>query len=254
MAGSPFDRGTSSPGIEPEFDEPYNAWLKEQNPISNSAILKAVDPIISGAVANQGAAAGPILKSKARRIVLDALPKYDPKQGPLKKFLNSHLQGLRRMAASQSNPVSVPERVALDRHHLFEVSERLEDELGRPPDDIELADAAGMPLKRIAHVRSYMRPVSEGKLSAIGEATGGDLMPGVTLPGQDTKRWALDFVYQSLPSRDRLIMEHTLGLNNKEKLNTAKLAALLRVTPAAISQRRAKIQQMVDATLQTGIM
>jgi len=54
------------------------------------------------------------------------------------------------------------------------------------------------------------------------------------------------FVYDSLGDVDKLIMEHSFGLNGKKQLSNQQIAAKLRVSPAAISIRKNKIQQELD--------
>jgi predicted transcriptional regulator len=41
-------------------------------------------------------------------------------------------------------------------------------------------------------------------------------------------------------------MEHSLGLNGKKKLSGRRIAAKLGLSPSAVSQRGARIQQQLD--------
>jgi DNA-binding NarL/FixJ family response regulator len=48
-------------------------------------------------------------------------------------------------------------------------------------------------------------------------------------------------------------MEHTLGMNNKKVLSNQEIARKLGLSPGAISQRKARIQQLLDRREDLGI-
>jgi Mn-dependent DtxR family transcriptional regulator len=60
----------------------------------------------------------------------------------------------------------------------------------------------------------------------------------------------LDFVYGDLSPTDKLIMDMTLGRNGRRTAATQDIARRLNITPGAVSQRAAKIQQMIDQRYQ----
>lgn len=242
--------------IEDDFSTPYQAWRTKPSPESSDQLLRSLDPVITSAVKTFGqGASGPLIRSRARRIVLDALPGYDSSQGKLKPYLNSHLQGLRRLAAQQANVVHVPERIMLDRIALHEATGRLTDELGRDPTDIELMDETGLHPKRLSRIRQYRMPMAEGAM--MSPSDGGDPEPfdPEILPSAGLSPAVIQFVYQSQGNPvDQLILEHSLGLNGKKKLSGQTLASRLRLTPAAVSLRKAKLQQQFDDVVRTGVL
>lgn len=235
--------------IETDMAEPYSLWKERPGPDTAAGLLKAIDPILTKTTSIYGgAAAGPLLHSRARRMALEALPRYDPKQAKLSTFLGSQLQGLRRHADKQSNPIAVPEQLRIDRHHLFEAEGKLRDELGRPPSVAELADVSGLSFKRIAAIRSAPMPVAEGSLQSAGES--GEMeqfSPAVKSPGREAAftPWT-EMVYYSVDPTDQLILEHSLGLFGKPILQNQVIARKLRVTPAAVSIRKAKLQERIN--------
>lgn len=241
--------------IEPEFEQEYSAWKADPSPKTTGALLRKLDPVIDAGVKNYGlGSSGPALKGRARRITLQALSGYDPARGRLKGYLNSHLQGLRRIATHQTAAISLPEQVMLDQQHLFEAEQRLRDDLGRPPSDLELSDETGLSMKRLAHVRSMTPAAVEGQLRAPGEdGTLEHFAPAALVPGQDSgdNAW-LDLVYRSLPPTDQVIFEHHFGWNGKPVLEAKEVAKMLRVTPARISQKKAEIQRLIDSRGELG--
>jgi hypothetical protein len=53
-------------------------------------------------------------------------------------------------------------------------------------------------------------------------------------------------VYQDLEPTDQQILEMTLGMNNRRKMSNLDIAKALNRTPAAITQRKMKIQKLLD--------
>jgi len=237
--------------LEQEYHEPYMAWKENPSPANTGALVKAVRPVIDKGIRSYGGGGGrpsPIIRSKAKQIVMDSMERYDPKQAKLQTHLMEQLKGLYRYAGQQSNILSVPERVMLDRQHLDESSRELQDWLGREPSDKEVADKTGLSLKRIKYVRQLQNPVSEGTYAARNEQNmGAPLLPAVEQQNEDA--W-VNFVYHSLAdvknSSLPVVMEYTLGLHGKPKLSTAQLAQKLNVSPGRVAQLRAQVQAKLD--------
>jgi DNA-directed RNA polymerase specialized sigma subunit len=132
---------------------------------------------------------------------------------------------------------------------LNDAENELLDNFGRPPTDVELADMTGLSTRRIKKIRAFNQPISEGMTAAH---TGGSddntnteiasVLPNYT---RHTDAW-LDFVHDDLSPTDQLIMDMTLGRNGRRRVSTQEIANKLRITPGAVSQRAAKIQDMID--------
>lgn len=245
--------------LEADFAPAYAAWKARPSLQANGHVLRAIDPVIQSAVKTYGGSApSPTLVSKARKMALEVLPRYDPKQTKLKTFLMGQLQGLRRASAKDTAIINVPEQVQLDHHHLTRAEADLRDQLGRDPSTDELADATGLSAKRIAYVRKLRMPASEGGiLQPIQGGEGDDFNdPAVrSLSGDaDAKAWHA-FVHASLTDpADQVIMEHTLGLNGRAVLSNQEIARKLGITPSAVSQRKARIQGKLDERQSLGIL
>jgi DNA-directed RNA polymerase specialized sigma subunit len=230
--------------LEEEFHAPYHVWKADPSPRNASALLQAVDPVISSALRTYGGTSpSPVLRSHAKLLVLDAAGRYDPSRAKLRTHLMTNLQGLRRVHARQTQIIGVPERVGLDLHRLHLAERDLSDKLGRDPSDAELAEHTGLSMKRLGHVRQARPGYAEGQIAARGPEGEPAFDPAVV--GADDEAW-VRFVHHDLHPADQLILEHTLGLNNKRKLSKQQIAKKLRLSPGAISQRAAKIQQLLD--------
>jgi hypothetical protein len=236
--------------LETRFAPAFHAWKADPSPVKSDDFLKTIDPIVQeGMNVYGGRASNPMMRSRARRIALDAASRYDPSKASLKTHLMAHLQGLRRYGAQQNQVIHVPEAVALDQHHLHEAEAELGDRLGRDPSDLELADLTGLSRRRIAHVRGYQPGVPEGRLAALSDegeegGTGGGYEPAVEGPDRSLLR--AQFLYHDLDPHDQVILEYGMGLNGSPRLPAAQIARRLRLSPGAVSQRASRIQRLLD--------
>ncbi len=240
---SSFDSGPSPSQLEPEYAEPFNAWKAAPSPASNASMLKTIQPVLDRGISMHVGASNPLLQSRARQIGLTSLRSYDPARSRLATHITNNLQGLKRIAAQQSNPVRVPERIAFDRHHLENYTQELTDELGREPTDYELTNRTGFSAKRLARVRSYHPGVAEGTLEDIDPSLVEHGMSPASRSGRDA--WT-GLVYDDLATIDKQILEMTLGMNGRKPATNLEIARKLRRSPGAISQRKASIQKLLD--------
>lgn len=259
--GGPKPPGSVAPptqiALEPEFQSAYSTWKSNPGPESNDVLLKSLQPIIDNAVKAYAGNASPIIKSKAKKIVIDSLPGYDPQGSKLKTYLFNQLQGLKRFSMQQGQIISVPEQVQLDHSNLKRTENELREQLGREPSTEELADAANLSVKRINYVRNLKNPMSEGFVSRPAPNSEGTDYGDPSVVGASGKKDAAawhDFVYGSLSPTDKLIMEHTMGLYGKGVLSNEQIARKLGVSPAAVSIRKNKIQQELDKRYQLNIL
>ena len=230
--------------LEPEFQGPYDSWKSDPTPDSTAAFLKEIDPVINKAIKTHVGKPNPLIRGRARRMALESLPKYDPTRSRLQTHLYNQLQGLKRYAGQQHQGVKVPERVVLDRHVVETASQELRDDLGREPSDDELSDRTGYPMKRISYVRKYNPAMSQGFFQNVGEQTGsGGFLPNIDQP--ESEAW-IRLIYEDLDPLDQNIMEYTLGLNGQPVLSNQEIAQKLRRSPGAISQRKQRIQLLLD--------
>jgi DNA-directed RNA polymerase specialized sigma subunit len=245
----PFSTQTTH-GSSAAFDDLYPQWKSGRTPEINTQIVKSLQPIIDTAVTSYaGQNASPNVRSKARLMALKALDTYDPTRGNVKTHLLSQMQSLRRLSAKEQNIISIPEQVAFDHRRLNDAENELLDSFGRPATDIELADMTGLSTRRIKKIRAFNQPISEGMTAArtgdSDDATNTEIASVLPNYTKHTDAW-LDFVHDDLSPTDQLIMDMTLGRNGRRRVSTQEIANKLRITPGAVSQRAAKIQDMID--------
>lgn len=229
--------------LEPDYQPAWDSWQKDQSPAGNAAFLKAIDPIVAKGV-KYYAGDDPLASSQGKLLALEAAKKYDPTKARLQSHILSHMQGLKRIDRDLHAVINVPERILHDSTKLREYNQELTDELGREPTDDELADRYGISKARLAKIRAFQPGLTTGQAEMINPEEGGiaSRLPGDT---SNEDLW-LDIVYQDLGTLDKKIMEYTLGLNGQPKLSNQEIAAKLGRSPGAITQRKVRIQQLLD--------
>lgn len=227
--------------LEDEYKEPYAAWKEKPGPESNAAMLKTLQPAIDRGIRAHVGEPNPLLVSRARKLALNGLHSYDPSRSRLQTHLFNQLQGLKRINRQQGQVIRAPERVSIDAYHLRNYEQELTDQLGREPTDAELANHSGFSKRRIAHVRGLQAGVPEGSLDVAAPG----IMPGMSVDPKARQSW-VEMVYDDLAPVDQKIMEHAIGLHGRPVISNTEIAAKLRRTPGAISQRKKRIQALLD--------
>ena len=233
--------------LEPEFQPHFDAWRADPSPQKAQTLLQATKPIIDSAVRSYGGTnPSPTLNSRAKLLALDAFTRYDPMRAKLRTHMMVHLQGLRRHAAREQQVIPLPERVGLDLFRLNQYENELRDKFNRDPSDMELSQHSGLSLKRIGYIRQAKPSYAEGTIAAstLGDDDQGGFSPAVLGVG-DSGHWN-EFVYHDLDPSDQVIMEHTLGMHGKRVLPKQEIARRLGISPGAVSQRAARIQEKLN--------
>jgi RNA polymerase primary sigma factor len=101
--------------------------------------------------------------------LLRAVAGYDPGKGSFVPWARLWIrQSLQQAVAERSRPFRLPTNVLWDIHELKQARERLLTELGREPEDQELADALGWGAGRVAEVmRAERIDYGEGEMDLV---------------------------------------------------------------------------------------
>jgi RNA polymerase primary sigma factor len=224
------------------MEQAYEAWRKNQTPENLNAVLDKAAPTIDSALYSY-AKGDKTLRSRARLLAAGAIRSFDPSRDvKLKTHLMSQLQPLSRAWRERSTPVKVPERVSADLYSLNRTMAAFKDNHGREPSTQELADHAGLSMKRIAHVRKYqMGPIAESALTEEEDGEKAVYHPGVSR--EDPRKIWAEYVYHDLDPVNQKILEWKNGLHGQPVLSVNDIAKRLGVTAGAVSQRSAAIAQ-----------
>lgn len=217
------------------------AWNKDPNEETTSAVLQKLKPTISSAMNSYAPGHAKDLAVKAATLTLQALKSYDPSRGtdPSTHVFNN-LKRLNRYASRRQNIIPVSERASMESRMVQQARAEFMDTYDREPSDMELADETGFSVKKIQKILTGARVVSDtSTLNPENQAS--------TIYAPDTTEDDYyDYVYRSVGPIDQKIMEWSSGHGGRKPLKIADIAAKLHITPAAVSQRRTKILNMMS--------
>lgn len=226
--------------LEPEYANDYYDFVGTKSPQAADRLLTSLKPVMSEALRSYAGpeAQSPTLQARAKILTLQAMDRYDPQRAKLRTHLLSHLRSLRRVTERATAGAYLPEQWRLDARVVNATHADLRDELGRDPSDAEISDRAKIPLVRVRSARKVPMILSSGQV--------GDSVPISTPQHRAWEIWC-DAVYHDLAPTDQVILEHSFGLHGKPVLPANAIAAKLGLSAGAVSQRGAKIQQMLDS-------
>ena len=229
------------------WEDPYKAWRESQDPNDLRQVVSSLDNTISSASrAHAGQAArSPVVQQRARLIAARAVKSFDPDRGvALPTHVNNQLRELQRSAPAVVDPLSPPERFRRQQVEISQVTQDLEEQLGREATDEEISEVSGIPLPRVVKVRRRMRariPTSVYEDSDDDD----DALDVVDNRFTDEDLWH-EAVYHDLGEVDRIIFMHRTGYRDADILSNTDIAQRVNLSPGAVSQRARRIQQRLE--------
>jgi len=223
-------------------DEAYARWKAEQSEESREELLKALGPTVSSALRSY-AGNDPRLAVRAFIMTDEAVRSYDPsRKTAITTHVMNHLKRLTRVSAERRQIVHIPENRRLESDRIREYVAKYADTHGREPTQAHLADHFGMSSRRVQNALQEMRSsvVSESAM----ESEKGDFAGPVQ--GQTVEDVLADYVYHDLDDVGRKVFEWSSGYGGAETLSGREIAARLRMSPAAVSQRMAGIRKKFE--------
>jgi DNA-directed RNA polymerase specialized sigma subunit len=231
--------------LEDRFREPFETWQKTRDDDSRERLLQAVMPVIRDNVSQVAGADKNYMTIQGKILALKAMERYDPSQSSIATYLNRQLMPLRRSARQQMNVLSIPDRVLFASQQLEGAETELEDTLGRIPTTAELADKMSISVKQIERIRRLAHARNTGSVG-LPDEEGGVKSPEV-VRNLDAK-YRHEYVLDALASDPAsvIIYEADNRLNGRKPMSVIALANKLRISPGAVSQRRNKINLLMN--------
>lgn len=237
----PVQVSVNTPYDKMSLKELVAAWNQDPNEEVTSIVLHKLKPTISSAITSYAPGHAKDLAVKAAKLSLAALKTYDPSRGtdPTTHVFNS-LKRLNRIYNTRQNIIPISERKAMEYNVVAKAQADFEDTYDREPSEMELADETGFSLKKIRQILDGNKVVSD--TATINPESHNSTFFDSDVTDDDY----YDYVYRSVSPIDQKIMEWSSGHKGKPVLSTKEIAERLKITPAAISQRRSKIINMMS--------
>ncbi len=204
--------------------------------------VKKLEPKLAYHLHRYGLGDDPLAKTQAQLLAAKALQSYSPESGAsFNTWLDRSMQPLSRFKRQRATAVHVPEQVQIDSFRVNRAKLEFENQHGREPEIEELAEQAGMPVKRLNQIqRSFKKMTGEGVFEG-------------NLPSEldaDHAQEAIEAVWEEADARDRRILEHRTGFGGKHIIQPKLLAAELGISPVELSRRSAKLGARLDELLE----
>lgn len=216
-------------------------WQKKPTPEDTAYILHKMKPTINSAMTSYAPGHQNDLAIKAANLTLNALKAFDPDRGvDPTTFVFHNLKRLNRYANRRANIIPISEKASQEYNFLQQVKADFIDTFDREPSDMELADRTGYSLKKVVKLLDGNKVTSES--STLNPENGNSTQFQSGFNDEDF----IEYVYRSVGPIDQKILEWSSGLHGRKVLSNKEIAAKLHLTPAAISQRRGKLIDMVS--------
>jgi DNA-directed RNA polymerase specialized sigma subunit len=225
-------------------EELVSVWTKENTPAQTSELLKRLGPTMDSAIRSY-AGGSPNMRISAANMALDACRSYDPGKGAkLSTHVFSNLMGLNRLSTKRS---TVAPQVMYNRQLYNAMTKAMgdyEDEHGVEPPLQYLSDTLGVPVKKVIQLQDE-GPGGEISMSQqVGEEDEKDTFATSDVTDEDYLRY-LYADYKDDPTSQKII-EWGTNMTGRKPLSNGEIARRLKISDAAVSQRKKKIQRRME--------
>lgn len=216
-------------------------WQTSPQEGDEAVMLKQLKPTISSAITSYAPGKEKELSIQAAKLALNALKSYDPSYGTdPKTHVFNNLKRLSRINGQRANIIPVSEGMSAEQRMLQRLSADFEDDFGREPSLEELADRSGFSIRKVEKLLDANVVVNDS--SQVSEESHNSTFFTKDITDEDY----FDYVYKSVGPIDQKIMEWASGFHGKPQLPNQVIAQKLGITPAAVSQRKNRIQSLMS--------
>jgi RNA polymerase primary sigma factor len=224
----------------------WKDWRKTGNSESMDSLMKSMDPFLQSYVNRFSTSPlpRPALESQARILAVKALGTYNPKFGTqLNTHIGNELKHLHRYVLEYQNVGKIPENRGMAISKFKNIKTNLEEDLGREPTTIELADELGWTPTEVERMHNELRQdlnVTQGKDESFFDAN---------FNTTDTAKDMVDYVYWSSPPLEQKIMEYWFGIGGNPRLSVAQIAKKLHKSENEIRKLSKEIAAKINQNL-----
>lgn len=219
--------------------EMWQQWKQGgQKPQDLRPLIKSFRPLIN---ARANTFAGKLrdvppaaIRAEFTNQFVQALETYDPQRGAqLNTHINHQLKKGQRFITTYQNPGRIPENRIYKIRELQDAEMRLDEQLGRAPTQIELADQLKWSPRTVGVLQKELRRATPtGQFEAD---------PSTYTPSRHQEIMRL-LPYDLSPD-ERAVFEHLYGVGGKMKLGPGQIARKLKMSAPKVSRLKRAIAQ-----------
>ena len=231
---------TPQPIPKPAPVDIVDRWKSDKSAQTTKQLLDYLKPTIDSALHTYTPGQEDSFRIKATSMALNSLSGYDKKKNTSPRtYVFSALQRLNRIRRQRDSIIHIPESQVYLRQLVDKKKDQLQEDLGRQPSLLQLSDKTGLSQKKLQKI--YDDNITFSETSSTNTQTGDSSFKSSDLTDKDY----YNYVYRSVPPLDQKIMQWSSGFG-KPLLSNNEIAKRLRLSPGAVSQRKAKIQQKLS--------
>ena len=236
------------PLLTPKEEVKLAAQIKRGNKKAREQMIKANLRLVVKIAHDFGNYGLPLLDliSEGNIGLMKAVERFDPKKGgKLSTYASWWIkQSIKRALANQSKTIRLPVHLVDKIGKIRRVAAQMTEELGREPSNEELADELGLPVAKVAHLKTVaVRPASlDAKINADDDTAFGDLVsderaedPFAALRDKDLREEVGDLL-DVLDARERKIIAFRFGLGGGKERTLEEVGRKFGVTRERIRQ------------------
>lgn len=220
----------------------YQNWLENPTSANLNKVVESAGPVITSEI-QRYAGPKPLLRARAKLLTAKAIRNFDPTKGAsLRTWVVWQLQPLTRYS-HYLKPVRVSEDTNRLSAAINTAKHELTQELGREPNDTELADHTGVNVNRLRSIKAQVKPVlAESFFDSTGDD---DEIYAPALHESSGIDFASEAIYDSLDPRTKSIYDLKTGLHGSGSLTNQDIAKRFGMSPAAVSQISGDISKRI---------
>lgn len=217
--------------------ELWREWKRSPTPMNLQRLLDQLNPVIQRAV-NQwtGSLARPALELEAKTLAKEAIESYRPTGGAsLATHVTNRLKKLSRLSYQHQNLARIPEYQQLKFNTYATAQAQLQDDLGRDPTSVELADQLGWSEPAVAKFQQNLRQefIESGETPPIFDERPED-------------SGMIDYIYYDLAPIQQKIFEFTTGYQGAPTLSNPEIMRKLKLTQGQLSYQKRLMTNRIE--------
>lgn len=226
----------------------WKTWSVDRNPEKLEPLLDKFEPVIQSHLRRYSGHVNiptPSIHADLENRALQAFRTFDPTRGvQLATHVNWNLRGVHGFITQHQNLARIPENQIGKIRELTVAVHKLQDELGKVPDNAALASKLHWSPTQVKKLRTSLRKDLT--------TTGFQVPVGTVMPS----RW--EAVKALLPSelspKEKYVFEHTTGAGGAKVMQAQEMAQKLRMSNAAISRIRALVAGKIETYGTQGVL
>ena len=217
----------------------WKQWHRTKDPEVLSSLLTSMDPLIQKRVMQFRSAPLPqsAIESEARKQAIKAFETYRPDKGAsLGTHVGNYMQKVYRYVSTYQNVGRMPESRTARIDTYKKTKSFLEQEKGREPSTVEMADELGWSKREVGRMERELRK-DLGLETSFGEMSFNESDPNADI---------LNYIYYELTPDEQIVYDYLAGMHGKPTLKMSAVAKKLNKTIRQVGLIKNRIKKKLD--------